>query len=109
VSERVEKLVDKYAMDLSEYHDDNGYALDATKYVAVEGFRAALLEARREALNEAIEICRILESQNEDYRVKRPYLPDSQKVEIIEREVAYSVVRGELERLERLAGEERTK
>jgi hypothetical protein len=96
--ERVEKLVEKYAMDLSEYHDDNGYALDATKYVAVEGFRAALQEARREALKEAAEIV-----------TKQQVPPLSQEAGAEVRRYHNRALGMAAMELERLAGEEGTK
>jgi hypothetical protein len=105
----VERLTEKYETRISGLFNGD---LSNGKSIGVI-VRAALTEmwdlSRREALREAAEICRILESQNEDYRAKRPYLPDREKLEMVEREVAYSVVRGELERLGRLAVEEGTK
>jgi hypothetical protein len=49
----VEELANKYAMDMSMYHDDNDYALDATPYVAVEGVRKAIREAMAQAYRDA--------------------------------------------------------
>jgi hypothetical protein len=97
VNERVEKLVEKYRTIFEE--ETGGKVSNFT----LGWLRAALLEAGREALKEAIEVCKKVGISEAEYRDKRPFLSMREKLDSIEREVEAGRIETELERL---AGEE---